>query len=69
MIWDCLVKVGGSQYWVYFFPSLSCLYANGMIHKLLMPRVKLQLQKLYLISERKMLIVKALSWTVYITRG
>lgn len=40
-----------------------------MMHKLLMPRVKLQMERLYLISEQKMLTAKALAWTICILEG
>lgn len=40
-----------------------------MLHTLLMLRVKLQMERLYFISEHKMLMTKALSWAVPILEG
>lgn len=40
-----------------------------MLHALLMLRVKLQMERLYLISEHKMLTMKALPWALHILEG
>lgn len=40
-----------------------------MLHTLLMLRVKLQMERLYLISEHKMLTTKGLSWAVHVLEG